>query len=168
MVDRTAPLTAGERAWLDRLLMPLSRGAPILDLGCGGGEPIDRYLIDRDFHVVGIDSGAALVELARTRFPRERWLLGDMRTLTLDETFVGVVAWNSLHLLPPADQGRMAERAMAWLQPGGRLLFNAAPTPQGQGDGFRAALMRRGMVEMAHAESDPSCGGAGVSLMRKP
>jgi cyclopropane fatty-acyl-phospholipid synthase-like methyltransferase len=167
MPDRDTLLSGGERAWLDRLIMPLPRGATILDLGCGGGEPIDRYLIDHGFHVVGLDCGATPIELARTRFPRERWLLGDMRTIALDETFAGVVAWGSLPQLPIADQGAMAERAMAWLQPGGRLLFNAAPVTQDPGDAFRASLIRRGMVEMAHVESDSSCDGAVVSLVRK-
>ena len=162
MADRGAILSAGERAWLDRLILPLPRGATILDLGCGGGEPIDRYLIDHGFHVAGVDSSATSIELARTRFPRERWLIGDMRTIALDETFAGVVAWASLHQLPPSDQNLMAERIMAWLKPGGRLLFS------GDAAGHGAALARRGMVEMAHVESDPSCDGAGVSLMRKP
>lgn len=167
MGDRTAPLTSGEQAWLDRLIMPLPRGTAILDLGCGGGEPIDRYLIDHGFHIVGLDSAAHLIDLARTRFPRERWLVGDMRTVVLDETFAAVVAWNSLHLLPGADQAAMAERAMAWLKPGGRLLLNASAAAPDR-DGCRATLTRRGMVEMAHVESDPSCDGADVSLMRKP
>jgi len=158
MPDRSPLLSAGERAWLDRLILPLPRGATILDLGCGGGEPIDRYLIDHGFHIVGIDSNPIAIELAHTRFPRERWSLADMRTIVLDECFAGIVAWNSLPLLPSGDQDAMAARIMAWLQPGGRLLCS--------GDG--AALSRRGMVEMAHVDSDAACHGARVSLMRKP
>lgn len=158
MPDRSPLLSAGERIWLDRLILPLPRGATILDLGCGGGEPIDRYLIDHGFHIVGIDSNPIAIELAHTRFPRERWLLEDMRRAALDESFAGIVAWNSLSLLPPTDQDAMAERIMAWLKPGGRLLCN--------GDG--GALTRRGMVEMAHVDSDACCDGARVSLMRKP
>lgn len=164
MPDRGTLLSAGERAWLDRLILPLPRGAAILDLGCGGGEPIDRYLIDHGFHIVGIDSNAAEIELAHTRFPRERWQLADMRTVTLDESFAGVVAWNSLQLLPSGDQDTIAERVMAWLKPGGRLLFSGSADVAGHG----AALARRGMVEMAHLDCDPSCGGMNVSLMRKP
>src|SRR3569623_1887952 len=80
----------------------------------------------------------------------------------LDESFAGIIAWNSL---PPAlEHDAMAERLMAWLQPGGRLLLS------GDGDtgGYAAALTRRGMVEMAHVEHDASCDGAMVSLLRKP
>jgi trans-aconitate methyltransferase len=164
MPDRSPLLGAGERAWLDRLMLPLPRGATILDLGCGGGEPIDRYLIDHGFHIVGVDGSATAIELARTRFPRERWLLADMRAVMLDESFAAVLAWNSLQQLPPAEQDAMAERVMGWLQPGGRLLFKGNEDGAAHG----AALARRGMVEMAHVEHDPSCDGAGVWLLRKP
>jgi SAM-dependent methyltransferase len=164
MPDRGTLLSASERAWLDRLIAPLPRGATILDLGCGGGEPIDRYLIDHGFHIVGVDGNPIAIELAHTRFPRERWLLADMRAIALDETFAAIVAWNSLHLLPPGDQHAMAERIMTWLKPGGRLLLSGGVDVAGHG----AALARRGMGEMAHIGSDASCGGMNVSLMRKP
>ena len=165
MVDRTTPITPGERAWLDRLITPLPRGAAILDLGCGGGEPIDRYLIDRGFQIVGIDHRAQLIDLARTRFPRHRWLLGDMRTIALDERFAAVLAWNSLSLPSPADQAAMAERAAAWLLQGGRLLFSAVPA---EGADFSTALVRRGLIEIAHVENDRSGDAAAVWLARKP
>jgi cyclopropane fatty-acyl-phospholipid synthase-like methyltransferase len=44
-----------ESAWLDRFSTLLSQGASILDIGCGSGEPIARYLIDRGFAVDGVD-----------------------------------------------------------------------------------------------------------------
>ena len=161
MADRGPILTAGERAWLERLMAPLARGSAILDLGCGGGEPIDRYLIDHGFHIVGVDNNPTMIELAHTRFPRERWLLGDMRTIALDETFAGAIAWNSLPSAAGCDA--MAERLMAWLQPGGRLLLGG----HSDASGYAGALTRRGMVEMAHVGHDASCDGATVSLMRK-
>lgn len=183
MVDRTTPITVGERLWLDRLILPLPRGATILDLGCGGGEPIDRYLIDHGFRIVGVDHRAPLIDLASTRFPRQRWLLGDMRTIILDEQFAAVLAWQSLHLLSATDQAAMARRAAGWLKPGGRLLFSVLPIDQDDLDGFRpgshfrddlsaadysAALGAHGLIEMAHVEADRACSGAGVWLARKP
>jgi hypothetical protein len=40
-----------ESAWLDRFSALLSQGAPILDIGCGSGDPIARHLIDQGFAV---------------------------------------------------------------------------------------------------------------------
>ncbi|MEG3123067.1 class I SAM-dependent methyltransferase [Sphingomonas sp. GB1N7] len=172
----------GTRVWLDRFVMPLPRGGTVLDLGCGAGEPIARYLVDRGLHVVGMDYDRHAVELAATRFPRQRWLHGDMRTFTLDETFEGVLAWNCLSVMGRVDQGRMAARAAAWLKPGGRLLFNAEPdtdsdiTDYRSGSPYRAqlgatdyetAMVAQGLITIAHVEQDPDCDGAGIWLARK-
>ena len=45
-----------ERSWLDRFAAMLPEGGTILDIGCGVGEPIARYLIERGFAVTGVDS----------------------------------------------------------------------------------------------------------------
>ena len=110
-------------------------------------------------------------------------MLGDTRTIDLDESFVVILSWDGLHLLSRSDQRLMAERVAAWLQPGGRLLSNTVPRAEDDLDGFRsgtrfrddlsagddsAALARRGLIEVAHIENDPSCAGAGVWLIRKP
>lgn len=183
MPDRVTHLGMGERGWLDQLLAPLRRGSTILDLGCGSGEPLARVLVDRGFRVTGIDIAAPMIQLARTRFPRERWILGDMRTERIDETFDGVLAWNCLSQLSAADQDMMAGRAARWLKPDGRLLFNAAPEQKAAGSAdyrpgsrycddldavdYSDALSRRGLIEMAHVAEDTACGGVGVWLARK-
>jgi len=37
-----------ERVWREAFAKELSRGSAVLDLGCGGGEPIARFLVDQD------------------------------------------------------------------------------------------------------------------------
>ncbi|WCM27962.1 class I SAM-dependent methyltransferase [Sphingomonas sp. QA11] len=180
--DRDRRRSFVERPWIERFVMPLSRGGAILDLGCGGGEPIGRYLVDHGFAVTGIDSSAAMIGLARTRFPRQRWLQIDMRKLTIEDRFEGVLAWGSLFHLEHDDQETMIARIATWLKPGGRLLFNSGPkrgTSMGEYRGdplyhasldpaeYRAAFLRAGLVEMAHVVEDPGCGGATVWLARK-
>ncbi|MDB5453558.1 MAG: hypothetical protein JWO33_2136, partial [Caulobacteraceae bacterium] len=68
-----------ERPWLDRFLAHVPEGGTILDLGCGMGEPIARYLIERGRRVFGVDSSPGAIELARARFPEHDWLAADMR-----------------------------------------------------------------------------------------
>lgn len=169
--------------WIERLIAPLPRGAAILDLGCGGGEPIARFLIDRGLTVTGVDLAASQILLAETRFTRHRWLRGDMRSIVLDETFDAVIAWNSLTWLSHVDQALVATRAAGWLKPCGRLLFNAEadhdPTRQDYRGGspyradleaadYSAALTRHGLIEEAHVAADPACDGAAIWLARAP
>ena len=171
-----------ERPWIERFVMPLPRGGAILDLGCGGGEPIDRYLVDHGFAVTGIDTSETMIGLARTRFPRHHWLHIDMRKLAIEQRFEGVIAWSSLFHLEPDDQEAMIARMAGWLKPGGRLLFNSGPgrgTSVGEYRGdplfhasldpaeYRAAFLTAGLVEMAHVAEDPGCRGATIWLARK-
>jgi len=180
--DRDRSTGFVERPWIDRFLLPLPRGGAILDLGCGGGEPIARYLIDRGFAVMGVDASATMIDLARTRFPRQRWLHADMRKLAIEDRFDGALAWSSLFHLEHDEQERMIGNIAAWLKPGGRLLFNSGPrrgTATGNYCGdpvfhasldpaeYRAAFAKAGLVEVAHAAEDPGCGGATVWLARK-
>ncbi len=175
-------LTPGTKLWLDRFVTPLPDGGTVLDLGCGAGEPVARYLVGRGFSVVGVDYDRHAVDLARTRFPRQRWLHGDMRDIVLDETFDGVLAWNCLSVMGRIDQGRMARRAALWLKPGGRLLFNVATDKDNDIADYRngtlyrdelgptdygTALAAQGLITVAHVEQDPACGGAGVWFARK-
>ncbi|MDB5703586.1 MAG: Methyltransferase [Sphingomonas bacterium] len=180
--DRDRSRDFVERPWIERFVMPLPRGGAILDLGCGGGEPIARYLTDQGFMVTGIDRSATMIGLARTRFPRHRWLQIDMRTLAIEDRFEGVLAWGSLFHLDHDEQEKMIARMATWLKPGGRLLFNSGPsrgTSAGEYRGdplfhasldpaeYRAAFLKAGLVEMAHVIEDPGCGGATVWLARK-
>src|SRR5947209_13330424 len=96
-----------EKPWLDRFLARLPQKASILDIGCGAGEPIARYLIERGCQVTGIDSSPALIDMCEDRFPDQEWLVADMRTLALDRRFDGILAWDSFFHLSPEDQRTM-------------------------------------------------------------
>ena len=90
--DRDRGRTLQEREWLDRFLTYVQPGGVVLDLGCGMGEPIARYVIEHGFRVVGADTSPTMIELCRQRFPDSEWLVADMRTLELDRRFDGVLA----------------------------------------------------------------------------
>lgn len=183
MPDRARHGDFPARDWVLRMVRDLRNGARILDLGCGGGEPIARFLIDRGFHLTGVDIAGSAILVAETRFPRERWIKADMRTVALEGAFDGVIAWNALTWLSHADQALMATRAADWLAPGGMLLFNAEPDRDPTRDDYRsgtpyradleaanttAEIAARGLTLVAHAAQDAKCGGAGVWLARKP
>ena len=61
--DRDRSRSLQEKAWLDRFLGHVRPSGIVLDVGCGMGEPIARYLIEAGFQVVGIDSSPSLIAL---------------------------------------------------------------------------------------------------------
>lgn len=173
-----------ERGWLDRFLAALphgARGARILDIGCGGGEPVARYLAGAGCRVTGIDTAPALLALALARLPRHRWLRRDMRRLRLGRRFDGLVAWDSFFHLMAHDQRRMAVVFRRHTAPGAVLMFTSGPR-HGEAMGrlsgeplfhaslapqaCRRVLAARGFRVLAHAAEDPGCGGRTVWLAR--
>lgn len=172
-----------ERLWLERFARRLPRKAEILDLGCGGGEPMARYLIDRDHRLTGVDIAPAMIKLARTRFHRHRWIEADMRKFGAESgAYDGIVAWSSLFHLDPDMQEKLIARIAIWLKRGGIALFNTGPargiaigTLEGEelyhaslspGE-YRAVLARNGLAVLNHVVEDASCGGMTVWLVGK-
>jgi 2-polyprenyl-3-methyl-5-hydroxy-6-metoxy-1,4-benzoquinol methylase len=78
-----------DKPFIERFLGLLTRGATVLDLGCGGGSPVALHMVAQGFRVAGVDSSAALISLCRTRMPDQEWIVGDMRSLALGRQFDG-------------------------------------------------------------------------------
>jgi SAM-dependent methyltransferase len=112
-----------ELKWLERFESLLPEKAEILDLGCGSGEPISQFFIERGFSLTGIDYAEPMIEIARQRYPESRWLVADMRSLNLETRFHGIIAWHSFFHLNPAEQPPTLELMARHLKPGGILML---------------------------------------------
>ena len=99
--DRDRGRSLQERTWIDRFLQHVPPSGRILDVGCGMGEPIARYLIDAGRLLVGIDSSPSLIAMCRSRFPAHEWVVADMRALALGSRFVGIVAGTASFICIP-------------------------------------------------------------------
>jgi ubiquinone/menaquinone biosynthesis C-methylase UbiE len=175
--DQQRTRTLIEQPWLDALTGTLPPGASILDLGCGTGEPILRYLIERHYVVTGIDASAAMLAIARRRFPDTQFVLADMRHLALEARFDAIVAWHSLFHLPHADQRAMFAIFARHLRPGGLLMFTSGSEhgetwSENGGEAlyhasldraeYRSLLEAHGFQVVRHIQDDAVCGGATV------
>ena len=76
-----------EQPWLDRFLRFVRPGGSILDVGCGSAEPIARFFIERGYEVTGADSSPSLIDICKRRFPKQHWIVADMRVLNLNARF---------------------------------------------------------------------------------
>jgi SAM-dependent methyltransferase len=172
-----------ERTWLERFERMLRREADLLDLGCGGGEPIARFLIDHGHHLTGVDTSTTLISLARTRFPRHKWIEADMMRFGGDSgAYDGILAWCSLFHLEVDQQEKLIRRIGIWLRKGGVALFNTGPANSvaiGEFEGeelyhaslspaeYRTILAESGLTVVNHVSEDASCGGFTVWLVGK-
>lgn len=177
--DRDRGRRLHEKAWLDRFLAYVPRAGTVLDLGCGTGEPIARYLIDAGFRVVGVDSSPSMIEMCRARFPDSEWLVADMRELTLGRQFDGILAWDSFFHLNMDDQRAMFGRFAAHARRAAPLLFTSGPSAGvrigsycgeslyhaslGSPENARLLAARRFSVR-EYVHDDPQCGGHTVWL----
>jgi trans-aconitate methyltransferase len=151
----------------------------VLDIGCGMGEPVARWFIERGYRLTGVDSAPSLIAMARQRFPDEEWIVGDMRSLDLGRRFEGVLAWHSFFHLSPDDQRPMFARFAAHAGPGAPLMFTSGPehgTAIGEWMGeplyhgslapedYGALLAANGFTIADHRVRDPECGESTIWL----
>jgi SAM-dependent methyltransferase len=116
-----------DKPWHDRFVAALPIGATVLDLGCGSGSPVAKYIAERGLHVTGVDSSPTLISLCRERLPDHEWLVGDMRLLQLSRRFDGILAWDSFFHLAPRDQRGMFDVFARHAAPSAVLMFNSGP-----------------------------------------
>ena len=69
----------------------LKPGATILDVGCGSGLPVDKYLVEKGYDVIGIDLSAKQIALARQNVPEASYQVKDMVDLRHGEYQVDAV-----------------------------------------------------------------------------
>jgi trans-aconitate methyltransferase len=180
--DRERNRSLVERGWLERFLELVPPGAPILDLGCGAGEPIAAFLMARGHEVTGVDFASAMLAIARARFPAAEWIEADMRRIELGRRFGGIVAWDSFFHLEGGEQREMFPRFARHLLPGGALLFTSGPDAgeaTGAVDGrpvhhaslspaaYAGLLEAEGMVARAFVAEDAATAGHSIWLARR-
>lgn len=171
-----------ERGWLERFAALLPAGGSVLDVGCGAGEPLAAFIIERGHAVTGVDIAPAMIERARARFPAAVWTVGDMRTLDMGRTFDGILGWHSFFHLRPDEQRATLPRFAAHLNPGGVLMITVGPAETEvvgrvgddpiyhaslAPDEYRRILAALGLRIVRFVPEDPSCDQASVLLARK-
>lgn len=171
-----------DRKWIERFGSLLTPSATVLDLGCGSGQPVARYLIEAGAAVVGVDSSTQMLALCSAQFPAQEWIHADMRTLALNRQFDAILAWNSFFHLKPDDQRQMFPVFRRHASPGALLMFTSGPS-HGEALGvfegetlyhasldpreYTAQLHDHGFELLEHIVEDAECGGQTVWLGRR-
>lgn len=173
-----------DRGWIEAFVGHLAPGSSVLDLGCGGGEPIAKFMVSRGLRITGVDGSADMIALARERLPDQEWIFSDMRELDLGRQFQGILAWDSYFHLPHEAQREMFSVFDSHAEGNAVLMFNTGPqhgeaestvTFPGErlyhaslaGDEYRSLLARHHFDVICHAVNDNNCGGRTVWLCKR-
>jgi len=171
-----------ERSWMDRFVELLPQSAHVLDIGCGSGEPIARYLIEQGCRVTGVDSSPEMIAMFAANFPEQVGIVADMRELQLGTDYDGLLAWDSFFHLNHDDQRAMFPIFAQHARPGAPLMFTSGPEHgevMGTLEGdplyhaslapseYRDLLNTHGFDVVANVPEDPACGGRTVWLAQR-
>ena len=144
----------------------------MLDLGCGAGQPIARWVLEAGFRVTGVDSSPEMISMCEAALPQGNWRVADMRTLALGARFDGILAWDSFFHRNPDDQRAMFDVFRRHAAPKAALMFTSGP---GHGEAvgelygeplyhasldsaeYRALLDAHGFDVVGHVVEDPDC-----------
>ncbi len=170
-----------EKPYLDEVLGLVDSNAIVLDLGCGAGEPMARYLIDAGCSLTGVDSSESMIAIAKNRFANAEWLVGDMRKIVLGTRFDVIIAWDSFFHLSMDDQRSMFKVFESHIRENGILIFTCGPqNGEAIGDMFGSPLFHASLDLSEYEEllksagfklirfksEDPKCGMHSVLIAR--
>jgi len=145
----------GEATLCESLMTP---DATVLDAGCGTGRVAIR-LAERGFACVGVDVDQSMLDVARSRAPRLRWVEADLSTLDLGETFdLVVAAGNVVPLVAEGTEADTVTRLAAHVGEGGVLVA---------GFGLDRAHLPSVATSLALEDYDAWCFETGLRLERR-
>jgi len=109
-------------AWARQIEVVVSEGEPVVELGCGTGVPVAKWL-DARYEYTGIDASAGMLAEARRHVPTAKFVQADMQTVTFDAGALGaVIAFYSIIHVPRERHADLFNAIASWLRPGGLLV----------------------------------------------
>lgn len=109
--------------YLEKLNLLLNPASTVLDLGCGAGEPIDKFLVDHGHQIIGIDISSKQIDLARKNVPQGKFEVKDLSELKEKEFNVdAVISFYTIFHIPRKKHQELFRTINSFLPEGGLLL----------------------------------------------
>lgn len=106
----------------------LPKNATILDVGCGAGVPVAKFLVESGFAVTGIDFSRKMLRLARKNVPEATFIKKDMTKLDFAvNSFDGLTAFYSIIHVPREKHSSLFDSFHRILKPKGIMLVCMGP-----------------------------------------
>lgn len=104
-----------------KLLIP---GGNVLDIGCGTGYPIAKYLCDQNFFVTGVDISSEMIKEARKLHLKNATFINkDFLDFSSDKLFDGIIAFDSIWHIARNKQVEVFYKISSLIKKGGYFIF---------------------------------------------
>ncbi len=126
------------------LALSLPPGASVLDVACGNGIALTKFLVDAGFDVVGIDSSPKMLEKFRVNLPGTPAICSPIQTADLPlNHFDAAISWGMLFHLPREEQSLAIAKVASVLKNGGQLLFTSGDAGADGDEGLEGSTDER-------------------------
>lgn len=106
----------------------LPKSGKVLDVGCGAGVPVAKFLVEAGFEVVGIDFSEKMLKLARKNVPQGTFVRMNMTKMDFaDNSFDGLTAFYSIIHVPREKHSLLFKSFNRILRPDGIMLVCMGP-----------------------------------------
>lgn len=129
--------------YLEKFIEQISTGSIILDLGCGAGIPIDKFLAEYRYKVIGLDISEKQIELAKKNLPEQIFEVKDMSGLKENEYQVdAVVSFYAIFHTPKEQHEELFRKINSFLPENGLVLVTMGSSEwEGTEEDFHGAKM---------------------------
>ena len=112
-----------EKELFQNLFDRIPENGEVLDLGCGTGEPFDRFLVDQGYEVTGVDIVEKHIYAARKHVPEAHFFQGDFFDVEPEKgKFDAVVSFYAIFHLPREEHSDLFEHINDLLREDGAIL----------------------------------------------
>ncbi|MEW5995989.1 MAG: class I SAM-dependent methyltransferase [Candidatus Micrarchaeota archaeon] len=127
---------------LEKFRKNLPKGSWIIDLGCGAGVPVAKFLAGKGYKVTGIDFSKEMLRLARKNVPKAKFIRMDMTKMRFgSDSFDGAVSFYAMIHVPREKHAGIYRKLHRILKPGGIILVNAGGSDRNGWEGYEKDYM---------------------------
>ena len=118
---------------IDDFIAHLADSAVVLDIGCGGGDPVLKTLVERGYKATGIDFSQGMLEVAKEMVPEAELIQGDIMKADFEvESFDGIISTYAVIHIHKTQHPALYQKMYNWLKPGGVMLVSIARDEGGE------------------------------------
>lgn len=109
--------------YLENLIQRLKPKSKILDIGCGAGIPIDKFLIENGFNITGIDISSEQIKLAKQNLHKGNFFVKDMSEIDFPKNyFDAIISFYAIFHIKREEHQKLFDKLFSILKPNGYLL----------------------------------------------